>query len=236
MGDMEQLTSTWRSPDGSLGALLRAGRRQALLSQEQLAARAGLSERTVRELEAGRVRRPRDDTVRLLADALQLSGPQRESWIAAARGVHHPHADPRGPGAGGPASQLTDIPAQQPLSARGFGVEGKPGRRRPFTGQSQAEAIEVCRRENRQIGQVAQDVDLMAAAQASQAEPDAGTGSDGAMTSAERRELAEVRRENRRLRGDVEILKRATAIFATATRPACVHQGSPSRHLRGPIL
>src|SRR5262249_61440032 len=99
--------------------------------------------------------------------------------------------------------------------------EGKPGRRRPFAGQSQAEAIEGCRRENRQIGQVAQDVDLMAAAaraQASQAEPDAGTGSDGAMTSAERRELAQLRRENRGLRGDVEILKQVTAIFATATR------------------
>src|SRR5215468_9221056 len=164
MGDTEQLASTWRSPDGSFGALLRAGRHRALLSQEQLAARAGLSERTVRDLEAGRVRRPRDDTVRLLADALQLSGPQRESWIAAARGVHHPHADPRVPGAGGLARQLTDIPAKPPLSPRGFGVEGKPGRCRPFTGPSQPEAIELCRCENRQIGRVAQDVGLMAAA------------------------------------------------------------------------
>jgi transposase len=239
MGDMEQPASTWRSPDGSFGALLRTGRRRALLSQEQLAARAGLSERTVRDLEAGRVRSPRDDTVRLLADALQLSGPQRESWIAAARGMRHPHTDPGVPGAGGPARQLTGIPARPPPSARGFGVEGKPGRRRPFTGQFQAEAIELCRRENRQIGQVAQEADLIATAvraRASQAEPQARTGSDGGLTSAERRELAELRRENRRLRGDVEILKRATAIFATATHPACVHQGSPSRHLRGPIL
>src|SRR5262245_33639622 len=164
MSDMEQLASTWRSPDGSFGALLRAGRRRALLSQEQLAARAGLSERTVRDLETGRVRRPRDDTMRLLAEALQLSGPQRESWIAAARGVHHPHTDPRMPGAGGPARQLTDIPAQPPLTARGFGAEGKPGRCRPFTGQAQAEAIEMCRRENRQIGQVAQSADLIARA------------------------------------------------------------------------
>jgi len=92
------------------------------------------------------------------------AGPQRESWIAAARGVHHPHTDPGVPGAGGPASQLTDIPAQPPLSARGFGVEGKPGRRRPFTGQFQAEAIELCRREKRQIGQVAQEADLIATA------------------------------------------------------------------------
>jgi transposase len=46
---------------------------------------------------------------------------------------------------------------------------------------------------------------------------DAGTRNDGELTSADQRELAELRRENRRLREDVEILKRATAIFATAT-------------------
>jgi len=221
MGDMGQLASTWRSLDGSFGALLRAGRRRALLSQEQLAAQAGLSERTVRALETGKVRRPRDETLRLLAEALQLSGPQRESWIAAARGVHHPHTDPGVPGVGGPSRQLTDIPAQPPLSPRGFGVEDKPGRCRPFTGHFQAEAIELRRRDNRQIGQVAQGVDLVAAAvraRARQAELEAGTGSDGGLTGVERRELAELRRENRRLRGDVEILKPATAIFATATR------------------
>src|SRR5262249_5734709 len=73
-GDMEQLVSAALAPGGSLRALLRVCRQRALLSQEQLAARAGLSERTVRDLEAGRVRSPRTDTVRLLADALQLSG------------------------------------------------------------------------------------------------------------------------------------------------------------------
>jgi transposase len=51
-----------------------------------------------------------------------------------------------------------------------------------------------------------------------QAERDAGTSQDGGLTSAERKELAELRRENRRLREDVEILKRATAFFAKETR------------------
>jgi DNA-binding XRE family transcriptional regulator len=49
---MEQLASA-PPPDGSIGALLRAFRHRACLSQEQLAARADLSERTVRNLEAG---------------------------------------------------------------------------------------------------------------------------------------------------------------------------------------
>ena len=73
-------------PPASFGVLLRARRHRALLSQEQLAARAELSERTVRNLEAGRVRSPRPDTVRLLAAALQLSEPEQESWFEAARG------------------------------------------------------------------------------------------------------------------------------------------------------
>ncbi len=46
-----------------------------------------------------------------------------------------------------------------------------------------------------------------------QADLDAGVGSDG-LTGVEREELAALRRENLRLREDVEILKRATAFFA----------------------
>src|SRR5215831_11193585 len=51
---MEQLASA-PPPDGSFGALRRAFRHWAGLSREQLAARAELSERTLRNLEAGRV-------------------------------------------------------------------------------------------------------------------------------------------------------------------------------------
>jgi transposase len=51
-----------------------------------------------------------------------------------------------------------------------------------------------------------------------QAERDAGTREDSDLTGAERRELAELRQEKRRLREDVEIFKRATAFFATETR------------------
>ena len=51
-----------------------------------------------------------------------------------------------------------------------------------------------------------------------QAERDAGTRQDGGLTSSERAELAQLRAENRRLREDVDILKRATAFFAKETR------------------
>ena len=49
-----------------------------------------------------------------------------------------------------------------------------------------------------------------------QADVDAGRG-DG-LTTAEREELGQLRRENRRLREDVEILRRATAFFVKETR------------------
>jgi transcriptional regulator with XRE-family HTH domain len=74
------------------GGLLRAHRMGGLLSQERLAALSGLSPRTIRDLETGRVRRPRGDSIRLLADALGLQEWERGqfeqaacSWLAAAQ-------------------------------------------------------------------------------------------------------------------------------------------------------
>ncbi len=68
------------------GGLLRACRERGLLSQERLAQRSGLSARsTIRDLEAGRVRRPRGASVRLLVDALRLEGTLRAAFEAAAR-------------------------------------------------------------------------------------------------------------------------------------------------------
>jgi transposase len=84
-----------------------------------------------------------------------------------------------------------------------------------------AEIVELCQRGDRSIGQVARDFDLTETAVrewVKQAERDAGTRDDGGLTTAERNELAQLRRENRRLREDVEILRRATAFFAKETR------------------
>jgi transposase len=109
----------------------------------------------------------------------------------------------------------------------------KPRRRRSFTPEFKAEIVELCQRGDRSAGQIAQDFDLTETAVrewVKQAERDAGARQDGGLTSAERRELAELRRENRRLREDVEILKRATAFFALR-RPSellPVHRGGAS--------
>jgi transposase len=100
-------------------------------------------------------------------------------------------------------------------------VGKKPRRRRSFTAEFKAEIVELCQRGDRSVGQVAKDFDLTETAVrewVKQAQRDAGTRQDGGLTTAERKELAELRRENRRLREDVEILKRATAFFAKETR------------------
>ena len=67
------------------GVLLRGLRERALVSQEELAARAGLSVRAIGNLEQGRIAQPRGESVRLLADALGLVGPERQWFEDAAR-------------------------------------------------------------------------------------------------------------------------------------------------------
>jgi len=103
------------------------------LSQEQLAARAELSERTVRNLEAGRVRSPRNDTVRLLADALELPEPEREAWLAAARSANGRCTEPALSGARGPAALPSDALGRQPLTGRGLDTGNESRCRRSCT-------------------------------------------------------------------------------------------------------
>jgi transposase len=102
-----------------------------------------------------------------------------------------------------------------------MGNEKKPRQRRAFTAEFKSEIVELCQRGDRSIGQVARDFDLTETAVrqwVKQAELDAGQRSDG-LTSSEREELAARRRENRRPKEDVDILKRAkTAFFAKETR------------------
>ena len=67
------------------GYLLRSARREAGLTQEELAERAGISTRAVSDLERGINRAPRRDTLDMLAEALDLSEDQRRNWERARR-------------------------------------------------------------------------------------------------------------------------------------------------------
>lgn len=100
------------------------------------------------------------------------------------------------------------------------GSRRKSRPRRAFTSEFKAEIVELCQRGDRSVGQVARDFDLTETAVrewVKQAERDSGQRADG-LTSDERAELALLRKDNRRLREDVDILKRATAFFAKETR------------------
>lgn len=91
--------------------------------------------------------------------------------------------------------------------------------RREFTDEFKAEIVERCRAGDRSLRQVARDFDLTESTVrrwVNQAEVDAGRRPG--LTSEEREELTDLRRENKRLQADVDLLKRATAFFAKETR------------------
>ncbi|MEU1409087.1 transposase [Streptomyces sp. NPDC005728] len=95
----------------------------------------------------------------------------------------------------------------------------KPRPCRSLTPEFKAEIVELCGRDDRPVGQVAKDFDLTETAVrlwVSQAEVDGGERYG--LTGSEREELAALRRENRRLREDVEVLKRAPAHFASMSK------------------
>ena len=72
--------------DGAdVGILLRRHRRAAGLSLEGLAEASGVSVRAIGDMERGRARGPRPQTIDALADGLQLPGEQRAQLLAAAR-------------------------------------------------------------------------------------------------------------------------------------------------------
>jgi transcriptional regulator with XRE-family HTH domain len=90
---------------GEFSVLLRLFRRQKGLTQEELAEHAGLSVRTVRRLETGERTNPHVDTVRVIADALELDQDERAHLFAAADG----QVLPEPPGANG-------IPPESPAA------------------------------------------------------------------------------------------------------------------------
>jgi predicted ATPase/DNA-binding XRE family transcriptional regulator len=92
------------------GSLLRALREAAGLSQEELAARAGLSSHAVSALERGARTRPYPHTIRSLADALDADDADRAALIAAVPARRRTAAGP-GDAAASPRSQDLPEPA-----------------------------------------------------------------------------------------------------------------------------
>ena len=91
--------------------------------------------------------------------------------------------------------------------------------RRSFTPEFRARTVELIESSGRSIPDICRELDLTASAVrrwVEQAEVDRGR-KDG-VTSAEREELERLRRENRILREEREILKKAAAFFASETR------------------
>jgi transposase len=91
--------------------------------------------------------------------------------------------------------------------------------RRSFSNEYKAEVVELCRTSGKSIAAVARDLDLTETAVrrwVAQAEIDAGRRPG--LTTEEHAELVALRKENRVLREERDILKRATAFFARETR------------------
>ena len=88
--------------------------------------------------------------------------------------------------------------------------------RRQFTEEFKAGAVRLVLEEGKTVGAVARDLDLTETALrewVKRAQADRTKGRTG-LTTAEREELARLRKENRQLRLEREILKNAAAFFA----------------------
>ncbi|MEW1873702.1 helix-turn-helix domain-containing protein [Streptomyces caelestis] len=78
---------TEQAATDGLAKQLRAARRWAGITQEQLAGLSTVSVRAIRDLEQGRVRHPRRETLRLLADAMRLGDARRAALELAVEGA-----------------------------------------------------------------------------------------------------------------------------------------------------
>jgi transposase len=91
-------------------------------------------------------------------------------------------------------------------------------RRRSFTAEFKAQTVELVRTSGKSVAEVSRDLDLTETAVrrwVAQAEIDAGRREG--LTTGEREELSRLRRENRVLREEREILRKAAAFFAKET-------------------
>ena len=93
--------------------------------------------------------------------------------------------------------------------------------RRKFTAEFKASTVALVRKGEKSIGEIAKDLGLTETSLrlwVKQADISAGRGPVGALTTDERAELVRLRRENKVLQMEREILKKATAFFAKESR------------------
>jgi transposase len=91
--------------------------------------------------------------------------------------------------------------------------------RRTFTDAYKAEVVALCRSSGKTTAEVCRDLGLSQTAVRRWVEQaDVDVGKREGLTTAERQELAQLRRENRALREERDLLKRAAAFFAREAR------------------
>jgi transposase len=91
------------------------------------------------------------------------------------------------------------------------------GKRRRFSMEFKAEAVKLVLDEGRIASQVARELDVPESSLytwVQQSRIDRGKGPKDALTTAEKQELSQLRREVKQLRMEREILKKAAAFFA----------------------
>ena len=89
--------------------------------------------------------------------------------------------------------------------------------RREFTDEFKAGVVRLVLDEGKTAGAVARELDLTDSAVrawVAQAQADRTKGKSGGLTTVEREELARLRKENRELKLERDILKKAAAFFA----------------------
>ena len=90
--------------------------------------------------------------------------------------------------------------------------------RRSFTPEFKAHTVELVRTSGKSVGEVCRDLDLTeTAVRRWVAQTDIDAGRRDGLTTSEREELSRLRRENRVLREEREILRKAAAFFAKET-------------------
>lgn len=93
--------------------------------------------------------------------------------------------------------------------------------RRTFSEEFKSRAVELCRTSGKTVAEIAKDLGVADSGLRKwlkQAEIDAGRGPVGALTTAEREELTQLRKQVRLLEMEREVLKKATAFFAKESK------------------